>query len=313
MLKIQLAERFKTTHYLAMRSINLLILAMLLGAVSLSATDLRIKMLNHVDAKGVLSGDSPPSPGKILYVHGTVEREEFVGYVDGFQGPVGQQPPHMAVITHCDTGVGYEIDLDHHEYREFKLPKDPSAQQFEKQVEEAKKQAEKRSKSKTVDTGETRDFYGHTARHFITTVTTKSDYFRSEEVVDGWYVDSPAPGCAPEYMRRGRGQQITGARGHSIPDNRYYTGYTGSPSRMPMVDSAPRNLFIYTGFMPEGWAIEQKIVNHYVVIRHWDETSGESVQEQRVIEFSESPLDSSLFEVPSGFDKVKELYKHLKR
>ena len=211
------------------------------------------------------------------------------------------------VITHCDTGVGYQIDLDHHQYREFKSPKYLSQQEFEKQVQDAKKEAQKRSKSNIVDTGETRDFYGYTARHLKATITTKMEILQTQETVDGWYVDLPEPGCAPEYIRRGHGRQITGAHAKLIPQG---SVDPGSPTHPPMVDNAPRDIFIYTGFMPEGWAIEQTIMKQYHLVRNWDETSGEFLEEQQVVEFSESPLDPSLFEVPPDFDKVKELYKH---
>jgi hypothetical protein len=283
-------------------------LVLLLCATSLLAADLKVKTVKASAATGLLPA-VPVQPETTLYVHGTVQREEFVGYLDGYQGPKGREP-HMAVITHCDTGTAYEIDVDAQEYREFKIPKYPDQEKFEKQVAQARKDEEKHTKATTVDTGEIRDFYGHPAKHLITTITKRTADHYSEKTVDGWYLDLPQPGCAPEYLRRNRGREAMQAQLAVLVPN------SGNlPTKVMRVDpsrtlSSPT--FVYTGFEPPGFAIERKSILHQTLTFNGVEESSNSIISQRIVEYAEASLDPMLFEVPAGFKKVDRLYKHVK-
>lgn len=178
---------------------------------------------------------------QVIYVAGSSQRVEFSGFPGGFVGLFTDQPfaprrlgayqlsqPHTAVITHCDTGIVDELDLDSHEYREFKMPRYPDEKNFLKLVDRARKAVKSRLQADTVDTGETRVFFGHTARHWITTIRETrdtyhdfpKDYFapsgfraRIKEkivsVVDGWYLEQSQPGCAPDFLRRNQGRAVT--------------------------------------------------------------------------------------------------------
>jgi hypothetical protein len=286
------------------------ILVLLLSATSLFAADLKVKITKAATSAGFLPA-FPVRPETTLYVHDTVQREEFVGYVDGFQGPRGLEP-HMAVITHCDSGIAYEIDLDAREYREHKIPKYPSREKFEKQVAQARKEEQNDTKANTVDAHETRDFFGHTARHLITTIKKSTGNVESENTVDGWYVDLPQPGCAPEYTRWNQGHEATVARvAVLVPVGRDGPAQLGriDPNRLPLT---PSPSFVYTGFEPSGFAIERKSVWHQTLKLSGDKESTDSTMVQRVLEFSESPLDPALFEVPAGFKRVNKLYSKLK-
>lgn len=140
--------------------------------------------------------------------------------------PAGVQSlPHIAVITHCDTGMVDELDLNAHTYSAFKAPKYLDEKEFLKLAEKAKKQSEKEITATTLDTGESKDFFGHTAHHKVTTIhqktqgnriyssvlhgktaTTEVAYYKDiqyQETIDGWYLDLSQPGCAPEYLRKG--------------------------------------------------------------------------------------------------------------
>jgi hypothetical protein len=142
-----------------------------------------------------------------------------------FSPGVPRQRPHIAVITHCDTGMVDELFLDTHTYAEFKAPKYLDEKDFLKLAEKARKQSEKVITATTLDTGESKDFFGHIAHHKVTTirqktagnriassvlhgktVTTEVAHYRDiqyQETIDGWYLDLPQPGCAPEYLRQG--------------------------------------------------------------------------------------------------------------
>jgi hypothetical protein len=287
---------------------------------TLAGTDLKVRTeVRKISSasQGVLA------PQQTIYTHGAVERAEFVGYVTDYGGvvnpadfgPKNHPVPHMAVITHCDTRIVHQIDLDNHEYRETKVPRYLSKREFEEQVEEARKEAETRTKSNTVDTGETQDFYGHKARHLITTISEKSAYTRSEETVDGWYLDMPQPGCAPEYMRWGKGVSLRLAS-FDGPDYGGLRLAAGGDRLESLPESSSRSLdpnrIIYTGFVPGGLAISSKSSIHQVVISGGRKFESDVSIYRSVLEFSQEPLDLSLFEVPAGFTKVKQLYQHMK-
>ena len=208
--------------------------------------------LSRADLKMTIAKDSGP-PGQsqpagssamlpvysesvAIYVHGSSQRIEFAGQMPliqpslmipnlPFPPDLLQRRPHIAVITHCDTGIVDELYLDTHTYTEFKAPKYLDEKDFLKLVEKARHKSEKEITATTSDTGESKDFFGHTAHHKMTTihqktvgnrisssvlhgktVTTEVTFYRDiqyQETIDGWYLDLPQPGCAPEYLRQG--------------------------------------------------------------------------------------------------------------
>src|SRR6185437_6153250 len=97
-----------------MRSRTILIFllapAMLAGAADLKVTTIRSAPRG---ARLVVDrGDVLPPSKETIYVHDKVQREEFVGFVEAPLNHGGGPAPHMAVITHCDTGVVDQLDLD---------------------------------------------------------------------------------------------------------------------------------------------------------------------------------------------------------
>lgn len=181
------------------------------------------------------AGTFATSDSVAIYVHGASQRVEFAGQIPWIQhshilAPLPFQSaqfqrPHIAVITHCDTGLVDELYLDTHTYTEFKAPKYLPEKDFQKLAEKARTESEKHTTYSTTDTGEAKDFFGHAAHHKVTTimqktagnriassvlhgktVTTEVTYYRDiqyQETIDGWYIDLPQPGCAPEYLRQG--------------------------------------------------------------------------------------------------------------
>jgi hypothetical protein len=213
----------------------------LIGSLA-SGSDLKVTTTNrHL---------SPPLPSAIeedkylsldagfttqtIYVSGSSQRVEYAGFPGGVAGWMESNPggfhgsteSHTAVITHCDTGIVDELNLDSHEYREFKMPPYPDEKNYLKLVDRARKALHNDLQVETVDTGETRVFFGHTAKHLITTIGETSHAFHTSSldahtrykvavkekivaVVDGWYLDQPQPGCVPEFLRHRLGQAVT--------------------------------------------------------------------------------------------------------
>jgi hypothetical protein len=201
--------------------------------------DLKVTMLKDSDPpdQAQPAGSSATLPADsdsvTIYVHGAAQRVEFFGPIPWIQrshmlitlAGVPQRRPHIAVITHCDTGQVDELYLDTHTYIEFKAPKYLVEKDFLKLAEKARTELEKHTTTTTTDTGESKDFFGHRAHHKVTTlmqktagnrisssvlhgktVTTEVTYYRDiqyHETIDGWYIDLPQPGCAPEYLRQG--------------------------------------------------------------------------------------------------------------
>jgi hypothetical protein len=284
-------------------------------------------------AQNAVSQPSPASENArlTLYVHDVAQRVEFVGPVPGIQPnyiltkiplPAGflRAGPHIAVITHCDTGIVDELNLDTHTYTEFKEPKYLDEKNFLKLAEKAKKGSEKAITATTQDTGEAREFFGHIARHKVTTIMqntqgsrvssfefqnrtahTQITYYKEiqyQETIDGWYIDLPEPGCAPEYLRKGLATPATFSRdcgddgqtqcaplaGGDVRTSsdvqlRTWSGFRAySPLPGPSDTSIPLGLraitvddytlrssssfvetfLVYTGFAPLGLAVSQK-------------------------------------------------------
>jgi hypothetical protein len=131
----------------------------------------------------------------------------------------------------------------------------------------------------TRDTGEQKQMFGHPAHHIITTERRHAEYpgkpssATDEITTDGWYMEVPVP----------------------FP----------SPSRIGSVDILTASTIDEHG---------QQMVPAIKITRHgpkphglpvWEKT-GENLLE--VTEFSEDPLDQSLFEPPAGFRRVVHPY-----
>src|SRR5262249_10252034 len=138
--------------------------------------------------------------------HGMVQRVEYRA--------LNQSTPTTAVIAHCDTGKVYAIKFDKPEYVELKITTFQSQEQFEKRMAQELKEDHKHAHGDTVDTGETREFNGFTAKHLITTISGNGKTAAAlrgmvdltyKYTIDGWYLDIPQPGCAPGYLRQRRG------------------------------------------------------------------------------------------------------------
>ena len=286
------------------KTVKSALILVLIAVTSLLAADTKVRTVQGISTKGLLFGNPPP-PEVTVYVHDMAQRVEFVGYVADFIGPRKQPAPHTAVITHCDTGMVYQLDLDGQEYREFKLTRFPSEDEFAKQRAREQKDDEKSAQGSTVDTGETKDFHGHLAKHLITTIKGKNRELSYGEVVDGWYLDLPRPGCAPEYFRRAPTSMET-----SI--GVLFVGSTLPSPGTPLEPRSVRSAFIYTAFLPGGLAAQQTSTQHQTIKIRGQKSDNAVLAERKIVEFSEAPLDPALFEVPPGFKKVRDLYQHKK-
>ena len=194
--------------------------------------------------------------------------------------------PTVGQIANCETRTGLLIDWDAHEYRSYKVTKFASEAERDEYLQKAGKTAVL-VESKTVDTGERKMFFGHSAKHLITTsklaaATTAND----EEILDGWYIDHERPDreCAPDFV-------------HTEPY--YVIGTT-------LVDYPDLAQLQHAGPLPTGMPIKLKVTSK----RAGKNGVSRTITVQKTVEeLSDSALSPSLFELPKGFRENPQLLR----
>jgi hypothetical protein len=195
--------------------------------------------------------------------------------------------PVTTDIANCDAKTGFLIDNSVPEYLPYKVVKFwPIAEldDYSKKNHLNVVQIQ----SKTVDTGERKNFFGHSAKHFITTTKRPADEKNAggEETTDGWYIEHERPDhqCAPDFVR-------------SEP---YYVVGTALVM-FPQVAQ-----FDHTGPVPTGLAVK---------VTHTEKLSGTKGVADRIVtieetveELSDAPLSPSLFDLPSGLHENPHLF-----
>jgi hypothetical protein len=223
---------------------------------------------------------NPSVTREIQYRQGTTRRRDIIGEAT---------TASIADIANCETRVGFFIDLEAHEYRNYKLVKFASEAQRGEYLRKTGKTAVQ-VESKTVDTGERKVLFGHPARHLITT-TKRADANTDsggEEILDGWYIDHEPPdrSCAPDFVR-------------SEP---YYVAGTA------LVDYPDVALIHHTGPLPTGLAVKLKLISKLAAVKKGTASRTITV-EKTVEELSDSPLSPSLFQLPNGLHENPELFR----
>ena len=145
---------------------------LLLGAPLLQASEnIGIKMT----MRRIFAGNSSQ---QTIYVQGDRKRMEFRNYA-GQQKADGSQQwlsgPRLLAITRCDLGQVFELNLDAAEYVSAAYPPKSltqakiEARGLSKADMSQSREPTLRIETTTVNTGERKEFFGHTARHVIIT------------------------------------------------------------------------------------------------------------------------------------------------
>jgi hypothetical protein len=146
--------------------------------------------------------------------------------------------------------------------------------------------------SDSVDTGETKEIFGHLARHIITKVrqvaSPGSCSSSSESETDGWYIGYDA---FPEWRRPGKGVFFIGSLVSSGK-----CANTFDKFELHRSGPAPGYPFATTTTSRS---------EHRLPDGGMEEFTSSSKME--VVEFTQAPLDPALFQVPPGFRKVNML------
>lgn len=225
-------------------------------------------------------GQKHVGTGYVYYRRGTMRRRESID-TSGMLSIVS--------IANCETMTGFLLDLITHEYRTYKVVNFMSDTQLADYVKKNPSNAVP-VESRTVDTGERKTFFGHPAKHFITTIRRlqSKDNAGGEESIDGWYIahERPDKNCAPEYTNN----QLS----YLLP-----TGLVTYPD-------VPQ--FHHIGPLPIGLAV--KLIHTIKFAGPESNTSGQTFTTDETVEdLVDSPVQPSLFQLPAGFHENSQLFR----
>jgi len=220
---------------------------------------------------------------EVFYVHGSTRRKDEWGKIGS----------RSAVIRECGSGKGYSVDLDRKQYWELRPLRESNYDYLRDIHQGASRSASAKMprvivRSLTVENGEPRVLFGRAAHHFVTTAKEFLDdseqVLHAEETVEGWYWPGVRPfseACMPADLAA---QPFA---------------WIGEPD--PIADAVP--VFRHTGPSPIGFPVEETRTLRTKPAQGGGEWATLTVVE-RLVEFSDSPLDPSLFQIPSGFTQV---------
>jgi hypothetical protein len=211
---------------------------------------------------------SSTSTTEVLYLQGARERREFLYDYSGSRS-LG-----YATVTQCDQRRSVQLNPEAKIYSVSVL-EDWSAQFKRGRPVPEGQGADVTTTFDAVDTGERRPAGHYVARRVRTTVTVEpspgANTSPSTRETDGWYIDLPGLGCSDAattaYVSVGEAVRPGGLR------DRHHYKTKGAASR--------------------GYVIEETT--------HFTQTGGTTVDRVELIELSEHPLDSSLFDVPRDY------------
>jgi hypothetical protein len=207
--------------------------------------------------------------------------------------------PPLAILSRCDLGQNFELNLEDKQYVSAPLPHFPS--EAERQALTAKYAATAAQQTPTilieittVDTGERKKILGYDARHVITTRKHTrlqgSGNMEQDSVTDGWYTDlATALSCEPRPQ--GGLAYVTLRTATSGPIDVASWKVVGKPE--------------------SGFALSTLETSQYTyVLSDGSKKDGTSTSEMQVTELYSGPLNPELFEVPHGFTKVDQLQRN---
>lgn len=210
--------------------------------------------------------------------------------------------PRMALITRCDLGQMFGLNLDSSEYHPIAYPPKPFTKEemqrrgVPSRLTYLSDKPTLRIEVKTVDTGERKEMFGRVARHVIRTETrTPLEGSRSQpqgSVTDGWYIDfDERLSCDRKFPEGTKSYAYLSAGNGSQPLERPEFVTVGEPEKGFPLIALTTTKSAYR--LPDG-TLKQN----------------ETKMERRVIEFEEGLLDPALFEIPAGFKRVDHIERN---
>lgn len=263
------------------------------------ATDLKIVTTFH-------SGSGPqaiPPTVDTRYFHDSRSRGDSRG-VAGYAAHPGDKPiytwgPRQAFIEQCDARRSLMLNLDAREYTSSELDERGIPKGLKPSVVRHSEAASGTLEIfiDSVDTGERKEMFGHTARHIVTherrVASPESCQQNMSSETDGWYIDLDVPStschaAAPKTAARKGATAVLSVVFSSCSQQKLEVHRTGNAE---------------TGFpLKLTTTMRTRLVQPDGSQREFSSTV-----ESEVTELSEAPLDPALFEVPAGFKLVAKL------
>jgi hypothetical protein len=262
-----------------------------------AATDLKIVTSLH---SGSGSQASPPSITTRYYrdARSRTDSRNSAGHaLHPGDKPLYTWGPRQSFIQQCDARRSLILNLDAREYTSTELDERGVAKGWKPAVIQHKESAKGSVEIfiDSVDTGERKEMFGHTARHVVTherrVATRESCQPSMSSETDGWYIDLDVPSvsCYPAPKTTAyKGSTAIAVLGSSSCLQKlevHRTGVTESGFPVKLTTTTPTSLV-----QPN--SSQKEYANTY---------------ESEVTELSEAPLDPALFEVPSGFKLVAKM------
>lgn len=225
------------------------------------------------------------------YFRADAKRQEYRNISGSHYGP------HLAFIERCDLGERFGLNLDQREYDAYpfppQLPKELLARMSQTPPPAQPGPPTFRIEETTIDTGERTDFFGHQARHVITTRKETplpgSHRYAQNTVTDGWYIDLETEISCDPWWRSSKKQKGIA----------YLSAGNDPLERVEVVQK---------GNAEHGFAVDLKVVNtSFFVLKDGTTNVSTAKSREKVIDFMEGPLDPGTFEVPAGFTKVERI------
>jgi hypothetical protein len=239
--------------------------------------------------------DGRSSNERTEYFAGDRKRMEYRN--ESGEGKGAIHGPRLAAVLRCDLAKAFELNLDDLQYTEAAYPPQPlspkeiQARGIRTHLEYVSDQPTLKVEINTVDTGERRQVFSHTARHVITTTKeiplAGSKSQPSSTLRDGWYIDLDTRlSCDPKYPSGGQTYAFLTAGNGPIE----------------------RRAVEIRGARETGFAIELRTTSRGTLVLP-DDSKKEysSVNESRITDLAEGPLDPGLFQVPPGFRLVDSI------
>jgi hypothetical protein len=270
---------------------RLLVVVIVLASCTYAQTGIRIKVVQRTQTTGVPGMMEPEERTIIIYSQGSNRRTE----TPGFDLPRNVPPMKMIIIQRCEDRVLYALNPDKREYTEMQLTFRESELKVRQETQRkwSKGAPNLTIDTKTIDTGETRSAFGHTARHYITTIkqipAPELGQQPNETVKDAWYLDVPDVTTCEPVSYRPQGLIMAQVGGKNAIEE-------------------IRPEFRYSGPELHGLVLSEKTTTRSVqVFQTGEKHNIESITLQEIVEMSDQAIDPAIFEVPAGFTRVKQL------
>jgi hypothetical protein len=246
---------------------TLSLLALFILFSSVAPPNTAVPSFSDLKIKTRRSGDSSTFV-ETLYLKGARQRQEYV-----YEKPFNMRP---ASINRCDDRKRIDLNPDTKLYAELPIVDWSERRKDARPIPPSEMTgADVTMTTDSIDTGERRPLGSYMARHVRITIKVEAGpgaaMSSSVEEHDGWYIDLPGLGC------QNSGKDI-GFLSASFAATR------------PRHDQVH---FKRLGTAPAGFPIEETIKR--------TGQGNNTISKVELLEFSESPLDDALFNVPAGY------------